>query len=155
MDQRPLPRARAHRRLASGRCGGLGYRTRGGGGKGEHGGPGSGLTRAQKVVKRRRVGDERGDVESSGAGHSGLENGQGGAVGGGDAEAPFYRVRGGVGRPDIRGERVAAVVRHNGGGGGCSRRGSARWWWGVMRGGGAPAVTGAEWVPGGGGGGGC
>jgi hypothetical protein len=52
--------------------------------------------------------------------------GQGGAVGGADARAPFYRVGGGAGRPGIGGEWVAAVVHHNGGGGGRFGRGSAR-----------------------------
>jgi hypothetical protein len=47
-------------------------------------------------------------------------------VGGGDARVPFYRVGGGAGRPGVRGEWVAAVVRHNGGGGGHVRRGLAR-----------------------------
>jgi hypothetical protein len=48
----------------------------------------------------------------------------GGAVGGGDAGAHFYRVEGGAGWPGDRGERAAAVVRRDGGGGGCFRRGS-------------------------------
>jgi hypothetical protein len=30
------------------------------------------------------------------------------------SSSPFYRVRGGAGRPGIGGERAAAVVRHNG-----------------------------------------
>jgi hypothetical protein len=30
------------------------------------------------------------------------------------SSSPFYRVRAGAGRPGIRGERAAAVVRHNG-----------------------------------------
>jgi hypothetical protein len=49
--------------------------------------------------QRWRVGGEGGSGKSSGVGRSGLENGArrsgGGAVGGGDARAPFYRVRGG------------------------------------------------------------
>jgi hypothetical protein len=61
-------------------------------------------------------------------GHSGLGIGArrsgGGAVGGGDAGAHFYRVEGGAGWPGDRGERAAAVVRRDGGGGGCFRRGS-------------------------------
>jgi hypothetical protein len=74
----------------------------------------------------------------------GLEMGQGGAVGGGDARAPFYRVGGGAGRPGIGGERAAIL--------GGDRPG---WWWGEMRCG-APAVTGAEGAPRGGGAGcGC
>jgi hypothetical protein len=82
-----------------------------------------------------------GDRESSGAGHSGLKNGarrsMGGVVGGGDDGAPFYRVVGGAGRPDIRGEWVAVVVHHNGGGGGRFRRGSIGMVVGCDEGGGA------------------
>jgi hypothetical protein len=48
------------------------------------------------------------------------------AVGGWDAEAPFYRVGGGAGRSGDEGEWAAAVVRHDGGGGNHFRRGSAR-----------------------------
>jgi hypothetical protein len=59
--------------------------------------------------------------EKNGARRSG-----GGAVGGGDARAPFHRFRGGAGQTDIRGEQALAVVRHNGGGGGRFRRGSSR-----------------------------
>jgi hypothetical protein len=55
----------------------------------------------------------------------GSKMGQGGAVGGGDAGAPFYRVSGGAGRPGVRGEWAVMVVHHNGGGGGPFRRGSA------------------------------
>jgi hypothetical protein len=92
----PLPRAQTHRSSASGRSGGRGCRTRGGGGKGEHGGPYSGLTEAQMAVERRCVDSEGGGGESSSAGCSGLGNGAmrsgGGVVGGGDAGAPFYRV---------------------------------------------------------------
>jgi hypothetical protein len=82
MDWRPLPHCR----------------TRGGGGKGGHGVPvpgslglrrwRSGGTSAVKAVAG----------ESSDAGHSGLGNGArrsgGGAVGGGDVGATFYRVGG-------------------------------------------------------------
>jgi hypothetical protein len=121
MDQQPLPLARAHRSSASGRSNGRGCRTRGGGGKGEHGGPGFRLTEAQKAVERRRIGGEGGGGESSGVGRSGLRNGArrsgGGEVGGGDAGAPFYRVGGGAERLGVGGERVVAVVHHNGGGG--------------------------------------
>jgi hypothetical protein len=91
-----------------------------------------------------------GGGESSGVGRSGLINGQGGGSGGRrGCWAPFYRVGGGTRRPSVRGERVAAVVRHNGGGGNRFGRGSV----GVVVGsdeGGAPAVMGAEGAPGGG-----
>jgi hypothetical protein len=30
------------------------------------------------------------------------------------SSSPFYRVRGGAGRPRIRGEQAVVVVRHNG-----------------------------------------
>jgi hypothetical protein len=82
---------------------------RGGGGKREHGGPGSGLTGAQRKVERRHIGGEGGDRESSGTGHSALENQARRSGGGGDAGAPFYRVGGGAGRPGIRGEWAVAV----------------------------------------------
>jgi hypothetical protein len=49
----------------------------------------------------------------------------GGAVGGGDAGALFYRVEGGAGRPGIKGEWAAVAMRHNCGGGGRFGRGSA------------------------------
>jgi hypothetical protein len=55
----------------------------------------------------------------------GARRSAGGAVGGGDAGVPFYRVGGGAGRPGDGGERAAVVVRHDGGGGGRFRRGSA------------------------------
>jgi hypothetical protein len=44
--------------------------------------------------------------------------------GGVDAGAPFYRVRGGAGRPGGGEERAVAVVRHNGDEGDCFERGS-------------------------------
>jgi hypothetical protein len=70
-------------------------------------------------------------------------------VGGADAGVPFYRVRGGAGRPGVGEERVAAVVCHNSDEGSHFGRGSA----GVVVGsdevGGAQAVTGAELAPGG------
>jgi hypothetical protein len=80
-------------------------------------------------VERWRIGCEGGGGESSGAGRSGLEMGQGG-VGEerweeGVLGCPFYRVGGGAGRLGIEGERVAVVVCHNGGGGSHFRRGSA------------------------------
>jgi hypothetical protein len=52
-------------------------------------------------------------------------------VGGEDAGEPFYRVRGGAGRPDVGEERAPVVVRHNGIEGGHFRSGIGR---GVMRG---------------------
>jgi hypothetical protein len=53
----------------------------------------------------------------------GARGSRGGAVGGGDAEASFYRVGRGAGRPSDRGERAAAVVHRHGGGGGRFERG--------------------------------
>jgi hypothetical protein len=44
--------------------------------------------------------------------------------GGADDGVPFYRVRGGAGRPGIGEEQAAAVVRHNGDEGGRFGRGS-------------------------------
>jgi hypothetical protein len=64
-------------------------------------------------------------------------------VGGGDVGVPFYRVRGGAGRPGIGGEHAVVVVCHNGGGGCHFGRGSA----GVVMGsdeGSALVVMGAE-----------
>jgi hypothetical protein len=52
-------------------------------------------------------------------------------VGGEDAGEPFYRVRGGAGRPSVEEERAPAVVHHNGVVGGCFRSGID---WGVMGG---------------------
>jgi hypothetical protein len=52
------------------------------------------------------------------------KEGGGGAVGGADAGVPFYRVRGGAGRPCIGEEQAVKVVRHNGNEGGRFRRGS-------------------------------
>jgi hypothetical protein len=69
--------------------------------------------------------DERSARARSGHGERGRMGG-GGAVGGANARAPFYRVRGGAGRPSIVEERAAAVVRHNGDEGGRFRRGSTR-----------------------------
>jgi hypothetical protein len=54
MDRQPLPRAQDRRGLASGSSGGQGRRTRGGGGRGKHGVPGSGLTGARKAAERQR-----------------------------------------------------------------------------------------------------
>jgi hypothetical protein len=48
VDRWPLPHARAHRSSVSGCSSGRGCRTRGGGGKGEHGGPSSRLTRLRR-----------------------------------------------------------------------------------------------------------
>jgi hypothetical protein len=69
--------------------------------------------------------EERSAQARSGHGERGRRGG-GGAVGGVDAGACFYRVRGGAGRSDIGEERAAAVVRHNGDEGDRFGRGSAR-----------------------------
>jgi hypothetical protein len=45
--------------------------------------------------------------------------------GGADVMVPFYRVRGGEGRPGVGDERGAAVVHHNGDEGGRFGRGSS------------------------------
>jgi hypothetical protein len=70
--------------------------------------PGSELTGARKVVERRHISGEGGGGQSAGVGRFRLRNGArrsgGGAVGGGDAGAPFYRVGGGAGPPGIGGE---------------------------------------------------
>jgi hypothetical protein len=55
----------------------------------------------------------------------GARRSEAGAVGGGDAGVPFYRVRGGAGRPSDGGEWAAVVVHHDGGGGGRFGRGLA------------------------------
>jgi hypothetical protein len=52
MDWRPLPRTGAHRSSPSGRSGARELRRRGGGGRGKHGGPDSGLTGARKAAER-------------------------------------------------------------------------------------------------------
>jgi hypothetical protein len=97
---------------------------RGGGGRGKHEGPDFGLTGTRKAVERRRGDDEGGSGGALNAGLLGMrrEGRRGG--GGADARAPFYIVRGGVGRPGIGVERVAVVVRHIGDEGGRFRRGS-------------------------------
>jgi hypothetical protein len=77
-------------------------------------------------VRRPGNGGEGGGRESSGAGSLGARRSGGGAVRGGDAEAPFYRVGGGAGRPCDGVEWAAVVVRHDGGGGNHFGRGSAR-----------------------------
>jgi hypothetical protein len=114
----------------------------------EHRGPGSKLTRARKVAEWQRIGGEGGGRKNSSVGRSGIKNGArrsgGGAVGGGDAGAPFYRVRGGAGWLSIRGESVAAVVHHNGGGGGRFRRGSSGVVVGSYEGGGCSGRYGSE-----------
>jgi hypothetical protein len=60
MDQRPLPRAGAHRSSASGCSGARELRPRGGGGRGKHGGPDSGLTGARKAAELRHDDGEGG-----------------------------------------------------------------------------------------------
>jgi hypothetical protein len=67
--------------------------------------------------------EERSARARSGRGERGRRGG-GGVVGGADVRAHFYRVRGGAGRPSIREERSAVVVRHNGDEGGRFGRGS-------------------------------
>jgi hypothetical protein len=89
--------------------------------------------------------EERSVRACSGHGERGRRGG-----GGADARAPFFRVRGGAGRPGVGEERAAAVVRHNGDEGGHFRRGSAGVVVGSDEGWGAPAVTGAEATSGGG-----
>jgi hypothetical protein len=75
----------------------------------------------------------------------GLTRSGGEAVGGGDAEVPFYIVGGGVGRPGDGGEWAAAMMHHDGRGGGRFRRRSGRAVVGSDEGGGAaPAISGAE-----------
>jgi hypothetical protein len=52
MDQWPLSRVGADRSSASDRSGARELRPRGGGGRGKHGGPDSGLTEAREVAVR-------------------------------------------------------------------------------------------------------
>jgi hypothetical protein len=144
---------------ASGSSGGRGCRTRAEEEDGSTGVPvpgSAGLGRRQSggATMVKVTLEERSVRALSGHGERGRRGG-GGAVGGADARVPFFRVRGGAGRPGVGEERAAVVVHHNGDEGGRFRRGSA----GVVvgsdeGGGGAPAVTGAEAMPGGGGNGG-
>jgi hypothetical protein len=66
VDRQPMPRARAHQVLASGSSNGRGHRTRGGGGRGKHGAPGSGLTGSRKAAERRHDGSEGGGGRCAG-----------------------------------------------------------------------------------------
>jgi hypothetical protein len=84
--------------------------------------------------------EERSARAHSGGGERGRRGGQKA-----DAEAPFYRVRGGAGRPSVGEEWAVAVVCDNGDEGGRLGWGSA----GVVvgsdeGGGGAPTVMGEE-----------
>jgi hypothetical protein len=49
------------------------------------------------------------------------------------SSSPFYRVRGGAGRPGIEGDQAAAVVCHNGMKAAVSEGNWLGWWWEVMR----------------------
>jgi hypothetical protein len=60
----------------------------------------------------------------SGPGERGRRGG-GGVVGGADAGAHFYRVRGGARQSGVEEERAAAVMCHNGDEDDCFGRGSA------------------------------
>jgi hypothetical protein len=68
MDRRPLPRAGAHRRSASGRSGAQELRPRGRGGTRKHGGPDSGRTGALKAAGRLHDDGEGGVEGALGAG---------------------------------------------------------------------------------------
>jgi hypothetical protein len=139
-------RHRAHRSSVSSRSGVQGCRPRGGRGRGECGGPISGLTEGQAAARRQATMVEAAAGELQCGDAWGSELGQGGvggeAVGGGDVGALFYRVGGGAGQLGDGGERAAAVVRHDGDGGGHFGRGST----GVVvwsdEGGGAPTILG-------------
>jgi hypothetical protein len=80
--------------------------------------PSGSATTVKAAVEERSVRAHSGHRERG-------RRGGGGVVGGADAGVPFYRVRGGVGQPGVREERVAAVVHHNGDDGGSFGRGSA------------------------------
>jgi hypothetical protein len=116
----------------------------------EHGGPGSGLTKARKVMERWHICDEGGGGESSSVGRSGLENGgkevRGRSVGrrGCRDALGSYGLRGGWasagnGRPWWCAIMVVEAAVSGGD--------QPGWLWGVMRGD-APVVTGAEGAPG-------
>jgi hypothetical protein len=83
------------------------------------GSPGLGMRRSGVMTTVKAAVEERSARARSRRGERGRRGG-----GGVDARAPFYRVRGGAGRPDSREERAATAVRHNGDEGGCFRRGS-------------------------------
>jgi hypothetical protein len=71
MDRWPLPRMGAHRSSASGRSGGRELWSRGGGGRGKHGGPDSRLTRARMAAEQRRDDGEGGGGGALGTGSLG------------------------------------------------------------------------------------
>jgi hypothetical protein len=116
-----------------------------------HGGLTPGLTEAREAVERRRDGGEGGgggalDAVSLRARREGKE-GRGRSGAGGGVSLPFYRVRGGAGRPDGEGNQAASggaplwpsglVGRENG-------RGE----WGVKRGESAASFLREEGTPG-------
>jgi hypothetical protein len=103
VDRRPLPRVGAHRSSVSSRSGARELRPRGGGGRGEHGvpisgSPGLGRRRSGDTTTVKAAVEERSVRACSGHGERG-RRGRGGAVGGADAGAPFYRLGGGAGGP--------------------------------------------------------
>jgi hypothetical protein len=83
--------------------------------------------------------EERSARAHSGGGERGRRGG-----GGADAEAPFYRVRGGAGRPSVGEEWAVAVVCDNGDEGSRLGWGSSGVVVGSDEGGGAPTVMGEE-----------
>jgi hypothetical protein len=129
MDRRPSPRVGAHRSSAFSHSDARELRPRGRQEEGSMGVPilgspglrrrwSSGATTVKAAV------DDCSTRARSGHGERGRRGG-GGAVGGADVEAPFYRVKDGAGRPSFGEERATAVVRHNGDEGVHFRRGSA------------------------------
>jgi hypothetical protein len=89
------------------------------------GSPGLGRQRSGDAMTMKAAVEERSARAHSGRGERGRRGG-GGAVGGANAGAPFYRVGGGAGQPSIGEERAAAAVRHNGDEGDRFGRGSAK-----------------------------
>jgi hypothetical protein len=110
MDRQPLPRAGAHRSLASGRSTARELRPSGGGGRGKHRGADFGLTGARNVAKRR---------------HDDGVGGGGGALGAGSVRV-WRKAKVGRGRSGCRGTLLlgprgsgaAGRRRGTGGGGG-------------------------------------
>jgi hypothetical protein len=120
-------------------CSGMqGCRPWGRRGRGECGGPISGLIKGWASVRRPGDSGKGGGGKSSGAGSLGAQNWgkeEWGRRGGRrECRGTFYRVRGGVGRSSDGGDWAAVVVRYIGGGGGCFRRDQPGRWWAVMRG---------------------
>jgi hypothetical protein len=74
MDRRPLPHAGAHRSSASGRSGARELRPRGGGGRGKHRGPDSGLTEAWNAAELRSDDGEGGGGGVLDAGSLGMQS---------------------------------------------------------------------------------